>query len=333
MRFHPGAIVTLHRPPSATFAQVVDVDYPNLSVLVKYYPRIDYARLIQQKLTSQHALSAKMDRTYLAPEVPFQPISGWPIETKTMHIWDQTVTVFEWDGSLFLGQFEYLPVPVDDLQTCTEVSDAILSRFAGGMADFERDNPAFVDEFLGQTPASVDFTDMILRVSRTRRPKVVDRGTDPIFNVRGVYLAPGTPDTSIPPFVGPAEVLALIHGDFDATPGEIRIRRVDADESQRFKVTQSRSATEETSRENEIEPISLESESGSDASFIQKLQEPRGGRRGLKLVELPPLSPERPRRRVIDAVMPPAEAGSRFNQRGRGGGEARARDRDRGDAR
>jgi hypothetical protein len=322
MRFKPGTIVMFHRPPSATYAQIVDVDSSNLAILVKCYPRIDYARLIQNKLTSQTALYPKMDKFYSPPEVPFQSIPDWPIHAASMIIWNESVDCLEWDEGLFLGQFQYVKVSPDELSIPPNVPDSELSRFAGGMADFERQNPAFIAEFLGEKPNSVDLSDIVLHLGRIQiesaaqfldKPEVVDRGTNPIFAVKEVIpIAESSTDSGVR-FVGPGHLITLLHDDLQETPSEISIKKV--------RKSVDRSPPTQIFRVKPRDPVAEKSPSSeSDSEYIERLfgqgpgqSAPRSpGRRGnppatgswsdddtVKIVH----RPKKRRTRVIDEVI------------------------------
>jgi hypothetical protein len=70
--FSPGSYVRLSLRGSIDHAQVIDVDFSGM-VLVKLYPRIDYAALKSRQFISQRRLTLISAPSYCPPSAAFRP--------------------------------------------------------------------------------------------------------------------------------------------------------------------------------------------------------------------------------------------------------------------
>jgi hypothetical protein len=110
LRITVGSLVHLnlpsyHRDP----AQIVEIDLNQRTVIVRFWPRIDYALLAQRSIFSQRLLNSQMPLYYRAPEGPFQPsqLKGSRFGKSQMKIMGQSVSMVVWDETEFLGSFLY----------------------------------------------------------------------------------------------------------------------------------------------------------------------------------------------------------------------------------
>jgi hypothetical protein len=146
--FAVGYFVCLGPSISPDYGQVIDLTSNPPRVLVKLYPRIDYIRLRDERLVSQRQLNQREKPTYRPESAPFRPFPHWPLQKTTITIWGQNQPCLAWDGSLFIGEFQYRRFCPTELEIVD--SDKLpkweLAKFMH-LADFEAASPEILAGF------------------------------------------------------------------------------------------------------------------------------------------------------------------------------------------
>ena len=149
LRYNIGKIVSIRNPEfNADSGQIVDIEPNKGRLLVKHWPRIDYAELNKRGLYSQKKLNEQMPNNYKPPIAPFAPNKLFPgnrIVNSTLKIWDLQLDTILWDEHNFIGEFQYSWFPFNDIKLLQKVDSDVYAKFRKGLATFESNNMTFVN--------------------------------------------------------------------------------------------------------------------------------------------------------------------------------------------
>lgn len=150
LHFHPGQIVTIHNPEfDKQLGQIIDIKKDSGKILIKTYPRIDYALLRSDKnISLQSQLNMSMDPSYHAPMVPFHK-EGLVTTNSSIPIWNSQVNVIKWDNKYFIGKFQYLWLNYKELthKNRSQMNAEEIKVFDDGISLYEKMNSAFLNGF------------------------------------------------------------------------------------------------------------------------------------------------------------------------------------------